>query len=77
MPATRIEIAEHTAEAFTGATVTREQLLAVATQTGARPAVLRVLERLPDVPFHELRELWPDLPDVPIEPAPTPITPTP
>lgn len=72
MPATRIEIAQHTAEAFTGATVTREQLLAIATQTGARPAVLRVLERLPQGPFHELRELWPDLPGVPIEPASTP-----
>lgn len=74
MPAMRLEIAEHTAKAFTGATVTREQILLIARQTGARPAVLRVLERLPDVPFHELRELWPDLPGVPIEPAsePTP-----
>lgn len=72
MPATRIEIAEHTAEAFTGATVTRDQLLEIATQTGARPAVLRVLERLQDGPFHELRELWPDLSGVPIEPESTP-----
>jgi Protein of unknown function (DUF2795) len=77
VPATRIEIAEHTAEAFTGATVTREQLLTIAAQTGARPEVLEVLERLPDVPFHELRELWPDLPDVPIEPTSTSATPTP
>jgi hypothetical protein len=72
VPATRIEIAEHTAEAFAGATVTREQLVAIATQTHARAAVLRPLERLPDGPCHELRELWPDPPGVPIEPVSAP-----
>jgi len=72
VPATRIETAEHTAEVFAGATVTREQLLEIATQTHARPAVLRVLERLQDGPFHELRDLWPNLSGVPIEPESTP-----
>jgi hypothetical protein len=38
--------------------------------TGARPAVLHALRRLPMGPFHDLRQLWPALQDVPIEPEP-------
>jgi hypothetical protein len=41
-----------------------------AERTGARPAVLHVLRRLPMGPFHDLRQLWPALPGVPIEPEP-------
>jgi hypothetical protein len=68
LPVTRLEIAEHVAGAFTGPAMTRDQLLAVARQDGARRAVLRVLAELPDGPFHEVRQLWPAIPDVPIEP---------
>lgn len=67
MPATRVEIADSIGEAFAAGPMTREDLLAAANRAGARPQVLRVLERLPHGPFHELRQLWGSIPDVPIE----------
>ena len=70
MPATRIEIAAHVGNVFAGGAVTRDQLVAAAQSTGARPAVVQVLERLSRGPFYEMRQLWPELPDVPIEPEP-------
>jgi hypothetical protein len=69
LPVSRVEIAEQFATAFMGPPVTREQLLAFARQGGARPAVLQQLEQLPDGPFREVRELWPSMPDLPIERA--------
>jgi hypothetical protein len=70
VPATRVEIAQHIANVFTGTPVTRNQIVGAAERTGARPAVLHVLRGLPMGPFHDLRQLWPALPDVPIEPRP-------
>ena len=70
MPPTRAEIAEHVATAFEHGRVMRAELVAVAARSGAREEVLRVLERLPKGPFHDIRQLWPSLPGVPVEPAP-------
>ena len=68
---TRVEIAEHIAFVFTGTAVTRDHIVTAAETTGARKAVLDVLERLPDGPFHNLRQLWPSLADIAIEPTQT------
>lgn len=69
MPVTRLEIAEHVASGFIGSPLTREQLVALAQRSGARPAVERILEQLPDGQFQDVRQLWPALPDMPIEPG--------
>jgi len=64
---TRVEIATHLAPLFTGELVTRDEVLAAAAHAGARAEVVATLERLPDQRFLELRDLWPALPEVPIE----------
>ncbi|BCJ27480.1 DUF2795 domain-containing protein [Actinocatenispora sera] len=63
---TRIEIADHVESAFAAGAATRADLLTAARSTGARPALLAVLGDLPDRPYAELRQLWTDLPEVPI-----------
>jgi hypothetical protein len=67
VPISRVEIADHVRDVFEHGPVTRTELLAGAADHGARPAVLHTLQRLPDRVYHEVRELWPDIPDVPIE----------
>jgi hypothetical protein len=65
---TRVEVIDHIGAAFTGGPLTRSDLLSAAQRVGARPAVLELLERLPDHRFSRPNELWTDLKDVPIEP---------
>lgn len=67
MPISRVEIADHVRDVFEHGPVTRTELLAQAADHGARPAVLHTLGRLPDRIYRDLRELWQDIPDVPIE----------
>lgn len=67
MAVTKEEIAAHVHRAFVAGVTTKEDLLAVAAVSGARPDVLSLLGRLPDRPYTELRQLWPELPDVPID----------
>ena len=67
MPVTRVEIADHVRAAFAHGPAPRQALVVAATRSGARPEVLGVLERLPDRRYQELRHLWGDLPDVPVE----------
>jgi Protein of unknown function (DUF2795) len=64
---TRVEVIDHIGAAFTGGPLTRSDLLLAAQRVGARPAVLELLERLPDHRFTRPNELWTDLKDVPIE----------
>jgi len=66
-PVTRVEIIDHLGSAFTGAWVAKTELLAQVERGGARPEVLDVLEDLPDRSFNRPQDLWPELPDVPIE----------
>lgn len=68
LPVTRVEIADHIAGAFGHGSVTRDDLIGEAVRTGARDAVIHLLRRLPVGPFRDMRQLWPALPDVPIEP---------
>lgn len=67
MAVTRTEIAAHLRDAFDGTTpLTSIDLIAEARNSGARPAILHTLEALPGT-YSDLRQLWPDLPGVPID----------
>lgn len=63
---TRMELVDHIENAFTTGAATRDQLLAAATQSHARPEVIAVLQGLPEQPYRSLRDLWPELADVPV-----------
>ncbi|MEU2184338.1 hypothetical protein [Streptomyces thermolilacinus] len=61
---TRTEIADHLAAVFANGAVSRSDLLIAA--AGARPEVREVLEQLPDRRYTELRQVWEDLPAIPV-----------
>ncbi|WP_175410001.1 DUF2795 domain-containing protein [Streptomyces sp. TRM64462] len=61
---TRTEIADHLTGVFANGAISRSDLLIAA--AGARPEVREVLEQLPDRRYTELRQVWQDLPAVPI-----------
>jgi hypothetical protein len=63
----RTEIADVVGEAFDDGAATRERLLSVARGNQASTEVLAVLERLPQHRYRRLRDLWPDLPGLPVE----------
>jgi hypothetical protein len=63
---TRIELANHVEAAFADGPATRDSLLAYAVGSHARPEVITVIENLPDKPYGTIRDLWYDLPDVPV-----------
>jgi hypothetical protein len=63
---TRMELVDHIEPAFTAGPTTREELLAAATASQARPEVIAVLQRLPGGAYRSLRDLWPELSDVPV-----------
>lgn len=63
---TRVEIAEYVEDAFAAGAAGRGELLAAATGRHARPALLDLLGSLPDRQYAELRQLWTELPEVPI-----------
>lgn len=67
MKVTRLEISDHILEAFDHPPASREDVLAKASQTHARPEVLAALQALPDQPFPNLRAIWPHLPNVPVD----------
>ncbi|MGH3321790.1 MAG: DUF2795 domain-containing protein [Streptosporangiaceae bacterium] len=66
-PVTRMEIADHVSATFEHGPSSRDQLLEAASDSGARPELVAVLERLPDRRFAALRQLWQDLHDVPVD----------
>jgi hypothetical protein len=61
---TRIEIADHLAHLFGDGGRTRDDLLKAV--VGARPEVREVLARLPERRYTALRQVWEDLPMVPV-----------
>lgn len=64
---TRSEIADHVEEAFLGAGASdRVELIEKAERSGARPEVIAALQRLPDKRYSSLRQLWADLPELPV-----------
>lgn len=66
MPRTRTEVAAAIASAFTLHGVGRDVLVERARHAGARSEVVAVLERLPARDYSDLRQVWADLPDMPV-----------
>jgi hypothetical protein len=64
---TRVEVIDHIGEAFTTGSLTRADLMAAASRSGARSAVVDLLGRLPDRKFSRPHDLWDNLADVSIE----------
>lgn len=64
-PVTRVEIADHTAAAFDYPPVTFSELIEAAQSSQARPEVLATLQQLPDRKYTHVRQLWPELPNIP------------
>lgn len=66
MSVTRVDIAEYTITAFGDAPATRDDLVRAAIAGDAPEALVEVLRGLPDGRYASLRDLWPELPDVPV-----------
>lgn len=66
MTVTRREILDAVEGTFDDGRVDRSALLATAVDRGARPAVIAALEGLPDRGYGDVRDLWVELPDVPV-----------
>lgn len=64
---TRAEIADLIYSAFKEGAVSRGELIETARAAGARPEVLATLTQLPDNHYGHLRQLWVDLPHIPVE----------
>lgn len=67
-PTTRIEIADLIEDTLDGSVRDRSQLIAAARDAGARDRVIDTLSSLPEREYRGLRELWPHLPGIQIEP---------
>lgn len=67
VPVTRAEIAELLGSAFDHGAASRESLLDLAHAAHARTEVLATLTQLPDHHYGHLRQLWVDLPHIPVE----------
>lgn len=65
---TRVEIADVLRNRLDGPLRSKAELLEAARALGASDAVVEALERLPDRKYGGLRDLWPCLPGIPIEP---------
>ncbi len=66
-PVTRTEIIQCIKGAFGTRAVPREELIEHARRAGARPALVGLLQRLPnDRPYSHVRDLWYPLEDVPL-----------
>ena len=63
----RTEIAECVEEAFRGSPMSSTDLVEFAADHGARTPVLKVLARLHGLAYRELRELWSELGDIPVD----------
>lgn len=67
-PVTRMEILDLVEGAFIGPWTSKDEILDVARDQGARAAVLRTLERLDaERRFGTVRDMWADLADVPVD----------
>jgi hypothetical protein len=63
---TRTELLDCVESAFTGGAATRNDLIEAAVAADARNEVLIVLRELPDEVFASPRDLWHELPHLPI-----------
>jgi hypothetical protein len=65
-PLTRLEVAEAVGHAFRMGAVRRDALVETAERGGARAEVAAALRTLPGREFTDLRQLWSDLPEMPV-----------
>lgn len=65
-PVTRVEILDVLDGAFAVGPASRGELVEVARAHAARPELVALLERLPDRHYGHQRQLWVDLPHVPV-----------
>src|SRR5690606_5458895 len=65
-PVTRVEILECIEEAFADGPVDRSRLVDAARARGARAELVALLEHLPERHYVHQRQLWVDLPHVPV-----------
>lgn len=65
-PVTRVEILDLLDSTFTAGPVSRTALVGAARSLGARVELLDLLEHLPERQYTHQRELWVDLPHVPV-----------
>ncbi|MEX0791208.1 MAG: DUF2795 domain-containing protein [Actinomycetota bacterium] len=63
---TRSDVARALEDAFQSGPANRDDLVVSARSRGAAPEVIEVLEGLPNRSFRRLRELWEELPKMPI-----------
>lgn len=63
---TRALVAAAVGDAFDGRSVTREQLVQLATDAAASPTMVHCLRTLPAGRYTDLRQLWADLPPMPV-----------
>jgi hypothetical protein len=68
---TRLEVASYVASAFSDTGATPDSLIGEAETKGARLAVLDQLHRLERPLYADIRDLWGELGDLPIEPEPS------
>jgi len=67
MPVTLFDITEFIGDAFSDGPKRPEDLAAIASHRGARPAVLLTLRRLADRPYRDLRDVWSVMPGIPAD----------
>jgi hypothetical protein len=67
VPVTRMEILDSVEHAFAGGGADRSDVLACAVGSGARPELIETLEALPERRFNDVRDLWVELTDVPVD----------
>jgi len=65
-PVTRVEILDAVEGAFAAGSASRGELVEVARLHQARPELIALLETLPDRRYTHQRQLWVDLPHVPV-----------
>lgn len=63
---TRVEILDLLDSTFAAGPAHRTALIGAARTQGARAELVDLLERLPDRQYAHQRQLWSDLPDVPV-----------
>jgi hypothetical protein len=67
MTVTRTEIADVMAGALGRGSRSADEIVSFAVAAGARPEVVAQLRGLPQRSYSHLRDLWPELADVPVE----------
>lgn len=66
-PVTRTEVAAAVRAVFDSGSGTREDMLDAALQAKARSEVVQAISKLPPFKtYGHLRQIWPDLPDMPV-----------